>query len=288
MWLVRYALTRSYSVAALSLLIFAAGLISYLKLPVDVLPSVNIPSIKVVWTYNGLTANDMASKITTFSEVAIMNNVDNLKEIRSQTLNGTAVIHIDFHPEVNIANAMAQVTGVSQTILRRMPAGTTPPLISEYRQSSTPIIQLVMSSDTLTDGQLADFARLQLRGMVQSINGIRMTLPYGGATRQIMVDLDPEALFAQGLTATDVTRAINEQNLTLPSGSIREAQNELQITVNASPQSVADFEDLPIRSRNGELVLLRDVANVRDGTALQTNIARVNGQNAVMVSLIKL
>lgn len=288
MWLVRYALTRPYSVAALSLLIFAAGLISYLKLPVDVLPSVNIPSIKVVWTYNGLNTNEMASKITTFSEVAIMNNVDNLKEIRSQTLNGVSVIHIDFHPEVDIANAMAQVTGVSQTIRRRMPEGTSPPLVAEYNQSSTPIIQLVMSSDTLTDGQLADFARLQLRGMVQSINGIRMTLPYGGATRQIMVDLDPEALFAQGLTANDVTQAINEQNLTLPSGSIREAQNELQITVNASPQAVADFEDLPIRSRYGELILLRDVANVRDGTALQTNIARVNGENAVMVSLIKL
>lgn len=288
MWLVRYALSKPYSVAAMALLIIAAGTLSYLKLPVDVLPNVSIPSVKLVWTYKGLNAQEMATKITTFSEVAVMNNVDNLREIRSQTLNGMAIIHVDFQPNVNIANAIAQVTSVSQTILRRMPEGTTPPLISQYNQSSTPIIQLVMSSDTSNDAQLADFARLRLRGMVQSIPGVRLTLPYGGAMRQIMIDLKPDALFALGLTAQEVSQAINEQNLTLPSGNVREGNSDMQISVNASPESIGLFEKLPVKSADGRVIFLRDVANVRDGGALQTNIARVNGQNAVMVSLIKL
>lgn len=288
LWLVRYALRKSYSVAAMALLIFAAGLISYLRLPVDVLPAVNIPAVKVIWTYQGLNANEMASKITTFSEVAIMNNVDNVREIRSQTMSGTAVVHIEFQPSVDIANAMTQITSVSQTIMRRMPAGITPPLITQYNQSSTPILQLVMSSNTLTDAQLSDFARLQLRGMIQSINGIRLTLPYGGGVRQIMIDLKPDALHALGLSAAEVTQALAQQNLTLPSGSIREGLQELQISVNASPESISSFEEMPVKSIDGRMVYLRDVADIRDGTALQTNIARVNGDNAVMVSLIKL
>lgn len=155
--LVRYALTRPYSVAALCLIIFFGGLIGYNRLPVDVLPSVNIPSLKVIWTYEGLNAKDMASKVTGFSEVAIMNNVDNVREVSSKTLNGASIIQIDFQPQVDIANAMAQTTSVSQTIIRRMPEGMTPPLITQYSPSSTPIIQLVMSSTTMTNAELNDY-----------------------------------------------------------------------------------------------------------------------------------
>lgn len=288
MWLVQYALRRPYSIAAMCLLILGAGLSSYARLPVDVLPAVNIPSIKVIWTYSGLNAKEMASKVTTFSEVAIMNNVDNVREVKSSTMNGASVIQINFQPQVDIANAMAQITSVSQTIIRRMPAGITPPLITQYSQSSTPILQLVMSSDTLTDAQMSDYARLQLRSMIQSINGVRMTLPYGGAMRQIMVDIDADALFAVGLSTTDVIAAINAQNLTLPSGSIREERRDLQISLNASPESLEEFRRIPLQLQDGSTIALADIATLRDGTALQTNIARVNGQNGVIVSLIKL
>lgn len=288
MWIVRYALAKPYSVAALALLVILAGFLGYSRLPVDVLPNVNIPAVKVIWTYGGLNSREMASKVTSFSEVAIMNNVDNVREIKSQTLNGVAIIQVQFQPGVDIANAMAQITSVSQTILRRLPPGTTPPLIAQYNQSSTPILQLVISSDTLTDAQLADFARLNLRGMIQTINGIRMTLPYGGASRQVMLDLKPDALYAYGVTATDVNRALVSQNLTLPSGSIREGQKDIPIAMNASPEPITMFESIPVKTVGGRMILLRDVADIRDGAALQSNIARVNGNNAVIVSLIKL
>lgn len=288
MWIVRYALAKPYSIAAMALLIILAGFMGYSRLPVDVLPNVNIPAVKIIWTYNGLNSREMAAKVTSFSEVSIMNNVDNVREIKSQTLNGVAVIQVQFQPGVDIANAMAQITSVSQTVLRRLPPGMTPPLIVQYNQSSTPILQLVISSDTLTEAQLADFARLNLRGMIQTINGIRMTLPYGGASRQVMLDLDLESLYAYGVTATDVNRALANQNLTLPSGSIREAQKDIPIAINASPESIAMFESIPVKTVGGSMILLRDIANIRDGAALQTNIARVNGNNAVIVSLIKL
>ena len=286
--IVRYALSRPYSIAALCLIIFFGGLIGYSRLPVDVLPSVKIPSIKVIWTYEGLNAKDMASKITGFSEVAIMNNVDNVREISSKSLNGASIITVDFQPQVDIANAMAQTASVSQTIIRRMPDGITPPLITQYSPSSTPIIQLVMSSNSMTNAELHDYARLRLRGMIQSINGVRMTLPYGGAARKIMVDIDSDTLFSLGLTPSDIIETINTQNLTLPSGSIRENNQDLQIALNASPESIDEFRAIPVTLPGGDVITLDDVASVRDGTAMQTNIARVNGQNGVIVSLIKL
>jgi CzcA family heavy metal efflux pump len=288
MWLVRFALKRPYSVAAMVLLIIVTGLSSYMKLPVDVLPKVDIPSIKLIWTYKGLNAKEMAAKVTTFSEVAIMNNVDNIKSIRSQTMSGTAIVHVDFQSGVDIANAMSQATSVSQTIIRRMPQGITPPLITQYNQSSQPIIQLAISSDTLSSAQVADYARLRLRGMIQSIKGVRMTLPYGGASRVINIDLRPQDLQAHKLTPDDVSRALAQQNLTLPTGSIRINGNDLQLLINAAPETVDEIAQIPVKTGQAELIQLRDVADVRDGSAVQTNIARVNGKEGVLVSLIKL
>lgn len=288
MWIVRYALAKPYSVAALALLIVLAGVLSYARLAVDVLPSVDIPTVKVVWNYSGLNAGEMASKVTTFGEVAIMNNVDNIREVKSQTINGVGIIRVQFQPDVDIANAMAQITAISQTILRRLPPGTVPPLIVQYSQSSTPIMQLVISSDTLNDSQLADFGRLNLRSQVQTISGIRMTTPYGGAFRQLMLDLKPDAMYAYGVTAADIGRALDSQNVTLPSGSVREGDKDIAVALNASPAAVASFETIPVKVSEDRLILLRDVADVRDGGAMQTNIARVDGSNAVIVSLIKL
>lgn len=288
MWIVRYAIAHRHSIGVLAILLLLIGGLSARRMSTDILPPVNIPAINVIWTYQGLNPQEMASKLTSFSELAIMNNVDNLREVRSETINGVGIVRISFQPGTNITAAFAQVTSVSQTILRRMPTGTNPPLIIPYVPSSVPIIQLVLASDTLTDGALYDYARLQLRAQIQSIRGIRLTLPYGGASRQVMIDLKPEALQAYGISPSDIARATATQNLTLPSGALRVDSREITITTNASPETVASFADLPLRSVDGRVIRVSDVASVRDGQAVQTNIARLDGQNAVIVSILKL
>lgn len=288
MWLVKYALRRPYSMGALAILVFILGLSSLRQLPVDILPEVKTPVVNVVWTYQGLNAREMATKITSFSELALLNNVDNVKEISSETFNGVGLVRVVFQNNVEIDVALSQVGAISQTILRRMPAGTSPPIVVRNSLSSRPILSMVVSSDTLSQSQLADYARIQLRGQVQSIGGMRLTLPYGGATRQIMIDLKPDALPAFGLSAADVAQAVNQQNLTLPSGNVREGMRDMQISVDASPESAEVFANLPISARDGRIIKLRDVADVRDGGAIQTNLTRVDGSSAVLVSMIKI
>lgn len=288
MWIVRYAIAHRHSIGVMAVLLLLFGALSARRMSTDILPVVNIPAINLIWTYQGLNATEMASKVTSFSELAIMNNVDNIREVRSETLNGVAIVRIDFQPGTNVTNAFGQVTSVSQTILRRMPPGTSPPLIVPFIPSSVPIVQLVLASDTLTDGALFDYARLQLRSQIQSIPGIRLSLPYGGAARQVMIDLKPEALQAYGLSASDVARTVSAQNLTLPAGMLRADAREIMITTNASPETIQSFADLPLRSVDGRIVRVSDVASVRDGQAVQSNVARLDGQNAVMVSILKL
>ena len=288
MWLVKYALRRPYSMGALAILVFILGLSSLRQFPVDILPEVKTPVVNVVWTYQGLNAREMATKITSFSELALLNNVDNVKEISSETFNGVGLVRVVFQNNVEIDVALSQVGAISQTILRRMPAGTSPPIVVRNSLSSRPILSMVVSSDTLSQSQLADYARIQLRGQVQSIGGMRLTLPYGGATRQIMIDLKPDALPAFGLSAADVAQAVNQQNLTLPSGNVREGMRDMQISVDASPESAEVFANLPISARDGRIIKLRDVADVRDGGAIQTNLTRVDGSSAVLVSMIKI
>jgi multidrug efflux pump subunit AcrB len=288
MWIVLFALRYKYSVAVLAIGIFLFGVLAARNMSTDIMPRVDSPELLQVWTYGGLNAREMAAKIVSFAEIVTLNNVDDLVDVRSETLNGIGLVKLRFQPYVNPELALAQVTSVSQTILRRMPQGTQPPLIVRTSPSSVPILQLVISSDRLSGAELFDWARLSLRAQVQSIPGIRLSLPYGGAGRQIMVDLDPVALNAAGLSASDVGKALAAQNLTLPSGSIREGDRELPVSVNASPAKVEEFLDLPVKTVDGRVVLLRDVANVRDGDAVSTNIARLNGQNAVIVSVLKL
>ncbi|MFC3657124.1 efflux RND transporter permease subunit [Xanthomonas hyacinthi] len=288
MWIVQYALSRRYTIGVLALLILLFGLQSARRMPTDILPEVGIPSVNLIWTYAGLPAAEMAAKLTSFSEISVLNTVDDLKEVRSESLNGIGIVRADFQPGVNLERALAQMTAVSQTVLRRMPPGTSPPLVVRNNVSSTPVLQLVLSSETMSEAQLYDYARLQLRSQIQSIPGIRMSLPYGGAARQIMVDLDPQALQTYGLTPQDVTGALERGSPTLPSGSIREGARELQISLETSPESAAGFLDLPIASRGGNVIYVRDVAGVRDGGALQTNIARMDGADAVSVALIKM
>ncbi|MBD9478567.1 efflux RND transporter permease subunit [Pseudoxanthomonas sp. PXM02] len=288
MWIVEYALSRRYTIGVLAILILLFGVQSARRMPTDILPEVGIPSVNVIWTYSGLPAAEMAAKLTSFSEIAVLNNVDDIKEVRSESLSGVGIVRVDFQPGVNLERALAQITAVSQTILRRMPPGTSPPLVVRNNLSSTPVLQLVLSSDGLSEAQLFDYARLQLRSQIQSIPGIRMTLPYGGAARQIMVDLDPRALQTYGLTPAQVTGALERGSPTLPSGTIREGTRELQIALETSPAEAAGFLDLPILARGGNVIYVRDVASVRDGGALQSNIARMDGASAVSVALIKM
>lgn len=288
MWIVRYALSRPYSIAVLAILLVLVGTLSARRMSTDILPRVDTPSVNLIWTYNGLNAREMASKISSFSELSVLNNVDDVLEVRSETTDGVAIVRVDFQPYVQIDLAITQITAVSQTILRRMPSGTSPPLVVRNSPTSQPVLNLVLSSDTLDDSGLFDFARLQLRSQIQTIPGIRLTLPYGGASRQVMVELDPKALQTFGLTAADVSAAVSAQNLTLPSGTLREGRTEYKVALNASPNAVADFAELPIRQVDGRVVRLADVASVRDGPAVQTNLVRLNGANAVQVSLLKL
>lgn len=288
MWIVAYALRRPYTIAVMAILALLLGLGAARRMPTDILPTIDLPAITVVWTYQGLNPQEMAAKITSFSEISILNNVDNIRSVSSETSNGVGIVRVEFQPEVEIDLALAQVTGVSQTILRRMPAGMTPPLVVRSQAGSVPILQLALSSDRMTESQIYDYARLGLRAHIQSIPGVRLTLPYGGAARQIMVDLDPDRLRAYGLTPTDVSRAISAQNLTLPSGTLREEGREAFVSLNGGPETVEAFNNLPLRAVDGRVIFIRDVANVRDGGAPQTNVARVDGASGVIVSLLKL
>ena len=288
MWIVAYALRRPYTIGVLAILIFLLGSSALRRMSTDILPAIDIPSVNVVWVYDGLNATEMAAKITSFSEIAIFNNVDDLRSVHSETSAGVGLVRVELQPNAKIETALAQITAISQTILLRMPPGTTPPIIVRYSAGSVPILHLALSSATLTEAQLYDYGRLALRAQIQTIPGVRMTLPYGGQARQIMVDLDLAKLRAYGLTPSDVSRAVTAQNLTLPSGAIREGGRELSVSLNSSPETAAAFGDLPLRAVDGRVIFLRDISNVRDGGAVATNIARVDGSAGVIVSVLKL
>jgi multidrug efflux pump subunit AcrB len=229
----------------------------------------------------------MASRITTFSEYTISSAVSDVRSIESHTYPGVGVIKIYFQPNVNVEAALAQVTAVSQTILRRMPPGAVPPFILQYNASSVPIIQLALSGKAIPEAQLYDYGIYRIRQQVAPIQGITLPLPYGGKPRQIMVDLDPQALLAKSISAADVSNAVNLQNLTLPSGSVKLGPQEYRVSLNSSPDAVSALNELPVKVVNGATVYLRDVAHVRDGFAVQTNIVRQDGRRSVLLTVIK-
>lgn len=287
MWIVRLALRRPYTFVVMSLVILILGIMSVWRMPKDIFPSVDIPVINVVWTYTGLAPSEMEGQITTFSEYGISNNAANLQRIESQTLPGLALIKIYFQPGTNIEGAIAQVTAVSQTILRRMPPGTQPPLILRYNASSVPILQLSLSSETKSESQVSDFAQFNIRNQVVTVPGAVLPLPFGGKPRQIMIDLDPEALQAHGLSAQDVNVAISLQNLTLPSGSLKVGENDFTVTLNSSPQAIAAIADVPVKRIDGRTIFVRDVASVRDGFGVQNNVVRRDGKRGALQTILK-
>ena len=271
----------------MALLIVLLGVVSIKNTPTDIFPEIDIPVVTVVWQYSGLSADQMAKQITTFSEYTISSAVDNVKNIESQTLAGVAVIRISFQPNVRIDSAIAQVTAVSQTILRRMPPGTQPPFIIRYNASSVPILQLALGSKTLSEAQLYDYGIYRVRQAIAPVRGATLPLPYGGKPRQIMVDLDPQSLLSKGLSPLDVGNAVNAQNLTLPSGTSKIGEREFTVSLNSSPDTVAALNDVPIKQVNGSMVYIRDVAHVRDGFAVQTNIVRQDGSPSALLTILK-
>ncbi len=286
MWIVRLALDRPYTFIVASILILVLGFSSIATTPTDIFPNIDIPVVTVIWSYSGLPAKEMEQRITTFSEF-VMAVVNDVKAIDSQTVNGASVIKISFQPQVRIDAAMSQVGAAVNSIRFRMPPGVNPPWIVRFSASTVPIIQLSLSSDTLSESEIYDYGLFRVRQQLTTVPGTLLPTPYGGVARQIMVDLDQNALLAKGLTPIDVTAAINAQNVTLPSGTAKVDSREYTVTTNSSPVDALSLNDVPIKTVNGSLVYMRDVAHVRDGWSVQQNVARANGKPAALLTIMK-
>ena len=287
MWIVRLALRRPYTFVVVSILLLILGPITILRTPTDIFPNIDIPVISVIWNYAGISPEEMSNRIVYNYERVLTTTVNDMEHIESQSLTGIAVVKIFFQPNVQIANAFAQVTAVSQSLLRGLPPGTTPPFIIQYNASTVPILQLALSGHGLSEQQLGDLGINFLRSGLVTTPGVAIPYPYGGKQRQIQVDLIPSALQAKGLSAVDVVTAIGNQNLIIPAGSMKMGQYEYQVDLNSSPETVAELNDLPIKTVGNSTIYVHDVANVRDGNPPQTNIVRVDGQRASLMSILK-
>jgi multidrug efflux pump subunit AcrB len=285
--IIRLALRRPYTFIVLAILILLIGPLAILRTPTDIFPDIKLPVISVVWTYNGLPPDEMSDRIITYFERQMTTTVNDIEHIESQSLPGVGVIKVFFQPDVDINAALAQVTSVSQTVLKRLPPGITPPLVLSYNASSVPILQLALSSKTLTDQQLFDLSNNFIRPQLAEVEGAAIPSPYGGKNRQVVVDLDPKALRSRGLSPQDVTNAILAQNLILPSGTEKMGTFEYNVKLNGSPKELDDLNNLPIRSANGTTIYLHDVAHVRDGYSPQQNLVLVNGRRSVLTTVQK-
>src|SRR5258708_11257643 len=271
----------------MALLIVILGLLAVRRMAKDIFPAIDIPVVAVVWSYNGLTADEMEKRIVTLSERGMTTTVNDIEHIESQSYPGIGLIKVFFQPGASIDAAVAQVTAINQTIVRVLPPGATPPLVIRYSASNVPILQLGLGSKTLNEQQLYDIGFNFLRVQLATVQGASVPLPLGGKVRQIMVDLNPQALQSYGVTPSDVSNAINSQNLTLPSGTAKIWEVEYGVLLNSSPDAVAGLGDLPIKQVNGPTIYVKDVAQVRDGFAEQGNIVRHNGTRAAFVTILK-
>jgi multidrug efflux pump subunit AcrB len=287
MWIVNLALKRPYTFIVMAIMILLATPFALMTTPTDILPSIDIPVISIIWNYNGLSAADMGSRITSVNERSLTTTVNNIQHIESQSLAGIAIIKLFLQPNASLQTAIAQTVASEQAQLRQMPPGATPPLVISYSASSIPVIQLGLSSPSMTEQGLGDIAMNFLRPQLITIPGAQVPYPYGGKTRVISVDIDSQALMAKGLTPADVVNAINTQNLILPTGTAKLGPTEYTIDMNASPDSIAGLNDIPVRTVNGATTYLREVAHVRDGFAPQTNVVRQDGRRGVLLSILK-
>jgi multidrug efflux pump subunit AcrB len=269
------------------MLIVLAGVVEIPRMPADIYPEINIPVVAAVWSYTGLAPREMEGRITSQFERAVMTIVSGIDHIESQTISGVSVVKVFLQPGRSIDGAVAQVTAAAQPILRVMPPGATPPLIIPYSASNVPIIQLGLSSATLDEQQINDIGTNFLRPGLATVQGAQLPLPMGGKQREIVVDLDPQKLYAWSLSPSDISNAVNAQNLVLPSGTVKIGLQEYPILVNASPPVVDGFNSLPIKTVDGATVYLRDVAHVRDGYAPQTNLVLTDGAKGGLLPVLR-
>ncbi|MEP9373461.1 efflux RND transporter permease subunit [Mesorhizobium sp. KR1-2] len=287
MGIVRFALRFPYTFYVLALLIIFLGVSAIMVMPMDIFPQINIPVVSVIWQYTGLSTPEMEQRVTTYSQYAISSNVNGIKNMEAQTLNGISVQKIYFQPDVNLDLAISQIVAGTNAIRALMPAGIQPPIVVQYNASSVPVLQLSLSSDRLNEQQLYDYGIYNLRQQLAPVQGVTFPTPDGGKYRQIMVDIDPMKLQARGLTPADVVNAVNAQNLTLPSGLAKIGNTQYTVRTDAMPTTIADLNTIPIKYTNGQTVFLKDVGQVHDGWAIQQNIVRDNGRRSVLLSVIK-
>jgi multidrug efflux pump subunit AcrB len=287
MWIVRLALRRPYTFIVMAIVIMILGALSIIRTPKDIFPNINIPVVTVLWSYQGLSADQMANRIAVINQRSLTLTVNDIEHIESETLNGTAMIKIFFQPGANIAMAMSQVTAMSQTQLRQFPPGSTPPFIMQYSASTVPILQLGLSGQGLSEQRLFDLGANFIRVQLADVEGAAIPWPFGGKQRQVQVDLNTAAMQAKGLSPLDVVNAISAQNLILPSGTSKIGPYEYDVETNGSPLTTVELNDLPVKTSGNTVIYIRDVAYVRDGFPPQTNIVRVNGQRAALMTAMK-
>jgi len=287
MWIVALALRRPYTFIVMAIVIIVMFFVTLFRTPTDIFPNIDIPVVSVVWFYSGMSPQDMADRIVTNSERGITTTVNDIEHMESQSVYGLGIIKVFFRPGTNVQGAVAQITAISQTTVRGLPPGTTPPLVISYSASTTPIIQLGLSSKTLPEQQLFDLGQNFLRNYLVTVPGAATPFPYGGKQRQIQVDLDLPKLQQYGLSPADIVNAVNAQNLILPTGTVKLGPTEYNVEMNGSPQTIAELNDLPVKTVNGSTLYMRDVAHIRDGFAPQYNIVRQDGSRGALMSIYK-
>ena len=287
MGIVRFALRLPHTFYVLAALILFLGVAAIRSMPTDIFPEIQIPVVTVIWQYTGLTTPEMEQRVTTYSQYSISANVNGIKNMEAQTLNGLSVQKIYFQPDVNLDLAIAQIVSATNSIRALMPPGIQPPVVVQFNASSVPVLQLSLSSDSLNEQQLYDFGIYRVRQQLAPVAGVTLPTPAGGKYRQIMVDIDPDKLLSRGLTPLDIVNAVNTQNLTLPSGTAKIGGTQYTVRTNATPASIDDLNMMPVKFVNGATVFLKDVAQVRDGSLVQQNIVRQDGHRSVLLSVIK-
>jgi CzcA family heavy metal efflux pump len=285
--IVRIALHKPYTFVVMAVLLLIMGVLAALRTPVDIFPEIRIPVIAVAWQYTGLPPDEMAGRITTLYERVLTTTVNDIEHIEANSYTGFGIVKIFFHPGVDIATANAQVTAVSQTVTRQMPAGTTPPLIINYNASTVPILQVALSGKGMSEQALGDLGLNVIRTRLVTVQGAAIPFPFGGKSRQVQIDLDPKALQARGLSAQDVANALAAQNLILPVGTQKIGSHEYTLKLNNAPSAIEELNNLPVKVVNGATVYIRDVAHVRDGNPPQTNVVHVDGDRSVLMSVLK-
>jgi multidrug efflux pump subunit AcrB len=287
MWIVRLALGRPYTFVVMAILIAILGCASIISMPVDIFPYIDIPVVSVLWVYSGLSPEEMEKRVVTGFERSLTSNVNDIEHIESQSYSGYAVVKVYFHPNVKIDMAVAQTTATMQTALRQMPPGMFPANILKYDASSVPILQLGLSSKSLREQEIFDIGNNFIRTPLGTVQGASVSYPFGGKQRAVMVDLNPEEMYAKQIAPIDVSNALNLQNLILPAGTAKLGGTEYQVQVNSSPIQLNALNDLPIKTVNGATVYIKDVAQVRDGFQVQNNIVRTNGSRGVLITITR-